>query len=154
MITATLLAITIATQPISTVPEFSLKDSKGKSWTAASLEKDRVYLIEFWATWCGTCKEIAPMVEQFVKENRGPKFEYLAISTDEDMTPLRAWLREKKPEYPVLLDPSFEAMSKFKVKALPTMFLVKNRQVLWQKTGKVERSELDDLATTFEFKMF
>lgn len=149
MITATLLAITLATQPISTVPEFSLKDTKGKTWTIESLEKDRVYLIEFWATWCATCKEIAPMVDEYVKAHRGPKFEYLAISTDEDMAPLKSWLKEHKPAYPVLLDPNFEAMEKFKVKALPTMFLVKNKSVLWQKTGKIERAELDDLAAKF-----
>lgn len=125
-------------------PEIGVKDTKGKEWTVAKLEKDKVYLIEFWATWCATCKKIAPTVSDFVNANRGESFEFLSVSVDTDKQALASYLREKKPKYPVLLDPTFKMAKAWDAVQVPKMFLVKNGQVLWSKVGEVSRKELDE----------
>ena len=125
-------------------PEIGIKDTKGKTWTVEKLEKDKVYFVEFWATWCATCKKIAPTLTEFVKDNRGKDFEFLSVSVDTDKRALAAYLREKKPKYPVLLDPTFKMAQAWGAVQVPKMFLVKNGEVLWSKTGNVTRKELDD----------
>lgn len=138
-----LLAMASLAMAQSKAPDFSVKDTKGKTWTLKSLEKDKIYFFEFWATWCTTCKEIAPIIEKFVEENRGKTFEHLSISLDTDKKALAKYLSSKKPEYPVLLDPKFTMAKDWDAMEVPMMYLVKNGKILWSKKGKVKKSELD-----------
>lgn len=124
-------------------PELDLKDTKGNVWTIAKLTKDKVYLVEFWATWCSTCKKIAPVIEEFVKTNRGDKLEYLSVSIDTDKSALIAYLKAKKPEWPVLLDPEFNAAERWKAMEVPRFAVVKNGNLVWVKTGEVKKQELE-----------
>lgn len=123
-------------------PEIGLKDTKGKEWKLETLEKDKVYLIEFWATWCTTCKEIAPMIRDVVKEYRGETFEMLSISIDENPRLLVPYLKEHPQENPMLIDSKLEAAERWKAMAVPALFLVKNGQIVDQWVGKVKREDL------------
>jgi thiol-disulfide isomerase/thioredoxin len=123
-------------------PEIGVMDTKGVSWKLNSLKKDTVYLVEFWATWCTTCKKIAPTVEAFVKTNRGEKFEFLAVSVDDDLAELRKELRAKKPEWPILMDPDFSMMNRWGVVGVPRLFFVRNGVILWEREGEVSAEDL------------
>lgn len=145
MKTLLILSAAIAqTGQVADAPELGVRDTKGKEWTLAKLEKDKVYLVEFWATWCTTCRKIAPIVESFVKDNRGKEFEFLSVSVDSDRKTLADYLNQKKPEYPVLLDPEFKMATRWKAPEIPRMFLVKNGKIVWQNLGDVTRSKLDE----------
>ncbi len=123
-------------------PEINLKDTKGKTWKLETLEKDKVYLIEFWATWCTTCKEIAPMISEVVKEHRGEKFEMLSISIDENPRLLVPYLKENPQEHPLLMDSKLEAAERWGALAVPALFVVKNGQIVNQWVGKLKKEEL------------
>lgn len=133
-----------ATFADTSAPELGVKDTQGKTWTLKKLEKDKIYFIEFWATWCSTCKQIAPIIESFVADNRGDEFEFLSVSVDSDKNALLDYLKSKKPKYPVLLDSDFEMAKRWDANEIPKMFLVKNGKVIWSKIGKVNRKELDE----------
>lgn len=126
------------------MPELNLRDTKGQIWLKKDLKKDHIYLVEFWATWCTTCRAMHPMIKDFVKSKKDAPFTYLAISTDENLSDLRTWLKAEKPGYPVLMDSSFEVMNRWKVKAVPTFFIVKNGEIKWQKTGTITREDLEN----------
>lgn len=143
MITPLISAIVIMQSTPAQMPELNLRDTQGKTWKKADLKKDHVYLIEFWATWCTSCRAMHPMVKEFVKSKKGEPFTYLAISTDESLSDLRDWLKTEKPDYPVLMDPEFSAMSRWKVTAVPAFFLSKNGQIVWQKTGTIKQEDLE-----------
>jgi cytochrome c biogenesis protein CcmG, thiol:disulfide interchange protein DsbE len=141
LIATALLAPDSAPVPM---PELNLRDAKGQLWLKNELKKDRVYLVEFWATWCTTCRAMHPMIKDFVKSKQDEPFTYLAVSTDEDLGALRKWLKNEKPDYPVLMDPTYEAMNRWKVKEVPSFFMIKNSEIRWQKTGTLKLQDLEN----------
>jgi thiol-disulfide isomerase/thioredoxin len=95
----------------------SLQDYKGK-----------VVLIDFWATWCGPCIKEMPNIYQNYTKYHDAGFEVLAISLDEEMPELQAFLAKENPPWLVLADKhpqNRESMSqKYKIQAIPTLLLV------------------------------
>ncbi|HMS56057.1 MAG TPA: TlpA disulfide reductase family protein, partial [Fimbriimonadaceae bacterium] len=121
-------------------PSLKLSDTKGFVWNAEAL-KGRVVLLDFWATWCGPCKEMKPVLDRVRKDFVTKQFEVLSISIDEKKGDLDKYLTRVKFENPVLHD-SGSVWQGWKVRVLPTFFLVKDGQIIDQWSGKVKESVL------------
>jgi thiol-disulfide isomerase/thioredoxin len=127
----------------SPVLELGIRDTKGNVWKKDSLEKGKVYLLDFWATWCVTCKETAPIIAELRKDYHQKGFEVLAITIDEDLAAVRKYMAEKKPEFPILLDTKSAVTNRYKVKVVPTFVLVKDGVILKRWSGKIKRKDLE-----------
>jgi thiol-disulfide isomerase/thioredoxin len=127
----------------SPVLELGIRDTKGNVWKKDSLEKGKVYLLDFWATWCVTCKETAPIIAELRKDYHQKGFEVLAITMDEDLAAVRKYMAEKKPEFPILLDTKSAVTNRYKVKVVPTFVLVKDGVILKRWSGKIKRKDLE-----------
>lgn len=134
----------------NSAPEIDIKDTKGKTWTLNSLEKDKIYFFEFWATWCGTCREIEPILSDFRKEQKSLGYQFVSVSIDENLADLAKHLKSKTIDYPLLVDSNLEMVERWKVKEVPTMVMVKNGKVIWRKTGKVTLNELTKAVKEFQ----
>jgi thiol-disulfide isomerase/thioredoxin len=86
-------ALTPAKTPIR--PDgLSFRDSAGKDRTLAEW-KDRVVLLNLWATWCVPCKKEMPALDALQKALGGPGFEVVAVNIDtRDPEKAKAWLKE------------------------------------------------------------
>jgi len=86
--------------------------------------KGKVVLVNFWATWCGPCKQEIPDFVKIYDQYKDKGFVILGVSVDDSPEQLQAFMREYGMNYPVLqMTPEFEdAFGPFY--GYPTSFLV------------------------------
>ena len=83
------------------------------------LKSDKPVLVDFWAPWCGPCRGIAPIIDEISKEYDG-KAIILKMNVDENpLTPGRMAIR-----------------------AIPTLVVFKNGEVVDQVTGAIGKSDI------------
>lgn len=106
-----------------TAPEFRLTDSFGKI-ASLSAYRGKVVLLDFWATWCGGCKEEIPSFVEISKkyENRG--LAVVGVSLDEDgWKVLKPFLATHPIAYRIVL--GNDAVSKeYAIESMPDTFLI------------------------------
>jgi peroxiredoxin len=105
-------------------PDFSLKDLNGKKVEIKQF-KGKIVFLNFWATWCGPCKEEMPSLEVLHQQFKEKKFVLLTISVDyEGIKPVQEFVNKRHYTFPVLLDPKCETLDLFDVKGIPTTFMI------------------------------
>ena len=104
-------------------PDFSLTGLDGEEIHLADY-KGKVLLINFWATWCGPCREEIPAFVDLVDRYRNEGFTILGISMDDGPDPVHKFYQEFKMNYPVGLDDARIAQLFGGVLGIPTSFLI------------------------------
>jgi peroxiredoxin len=105
-------------------PDFTLPDLGGTPVRLADFQGKRAVLINFWATWCPPCREEMPTLERVARELR-ETLQVLGVSID-TVAPatVRAFVRELGVSFPILLDPTLTVATRYRVRGLPTSFVV------------------------------
>lgn len=80
---------------------FTLKDMNGVDVTLASF-KGKVILLNFWATWCGPCREEIPSLVK-LQQQYGQDLVVLGVSVDDPIEKLKPYADQMKMNYPVLV---------------------------------------------------
>jgi thiol-disulfide isomerase/thioredoxin len=85
------------------LPEASLRDSLGKTWSVSSL-KGKTTFLNVWATWCGPCREELPQIQRLyeLSKERGD-FQVMTLSVDENPGELEPFLKANGYTFPVIL---------------------------------------------------
>ena len=113
---------------------FSLADVKGNTVSLADYE-GKVVMIDFWATWCGPCRQAIPHLKELYDQHREKGFEILAIAMDENGEKVvPPFVAANQINYKVLLGtPDVEA--KFGgLLGYPTTFLIDRNGEIVDKT--------------------
>lgn len=92
------------------------------SFESEVISSEMPVLIDFWASWCGPCKAIAPIVEEIASAYKG-KIKVAKLNVDDN------------PKTP----------AKFGVRGIPTLIMFKDGQAVDQVVGAIPKSQLDEM---------
>ncbi len=104
-------------------PDFTLADENGQPVTLSEL-RGQVVMINFWASWCGPCRQEMPLLEQIHQRYEPLGFTLLAVNVEESSADGQAFLRERPVSFPVLYDPKNSISKLYDVVAMPSTVLI------------------------------
>lgn len=104
-------------------PDFTLKSHSGANLKLSEL-RGEVVMINFWASWCGPCRQEMPVLEELYARYQPLGFTVLGVNIEEDPSKARALLEELQVSFPVLFDTSNEVSRLYQVAAMPSTVLI------------------------------
>ena len=84
-----------------------------------TVKSPALVMVDFWATWCGPCKIIAPVIEELAKEYAG-KVTFAKVNTDENP----------------------DLAGRYNIRGIPTLIFFKDGKILDQVVGAVPKAQL------------
>ncbi|TAN42810.1 MAG: TlpA family protein disulfide reductase [Nitrospirae bacterium] len=119
-------------------PKFELKDITGKTWRLADL-KGKAVLLNFWATWCDTCKSENPSLQRLVvSEWNNTNFMALSVLFKDDPKNAVEYVKQTGFNLPVLIDDK-KISAAYGLTGVPETFLIDKKGVIVKKViGPVE----------------
>jgi thiol-disulfide isomerase/thioredoxin len=105
-------------------PGFQLSGRGGKSIDLNQF-KGQVVMINFWATWCGPCRQEMPLLEDIYKKYKPMGFTMLGVNVEPDSKAAEAWLAQQKPvSFPIAFDVDSKVSKLYKVAGMPSTVFV------------------------------
>ena len=116
----------VGLQPLkegTAIVDFELESLGGGKRTLSSF-KGKVVFLNFWATWCGPCRQEMPSMERLYQRLKGKGLEIVAVNLQEDERSVRKFVNEYKLSFPVLLDKTGRVGSMYGARSIPTTYIV------------------------------
>ncbi|MGB5102176.1 MAG: TlpA disulfide reductase family protein [Steroidobacteraceae bacterium] len=123
LILGTLLAATSVASPPQPAPDFALPAREGAAVRLSEL-KGQVVMINFWATWCGPCRQEMPLLQQLQSKYEPLGFTLLGVNVENDSAAAQAWLKGMPVTFPILFDRENEVAERFGVQGMPSTVFV------------------------------
>ena len=104
-------------------PNFTLKSNSGKNVKLSEL-RGQVVLLNFWASWCGPCRQEMPLLEKLHKRYSALGFTVLGVNVEEDPRKAKTLLKDISVSFPILFDTSNKVSKQYKVSAMPSTIMI------------------------------
>ena len=101
-------------------PDFTLKDTTGRSWTLSAL-RGRPVLLNFWATWCAPCRKSIPELNAYSKKFKD-KLVVVGLSNETEQAVRQ--MKDPQIEYAMAIDTEARTLREIGVRAIPHLLLI------------------------------
>ncbi len=104
-------------------PNFTLKSNSGKNVKLSEL-RGQVVLLNFWASWCGPCRQEMPLLEKMQRRYSSLGFTILGVNVEEDPRKAKTLLKDISVSFPILFDTRNTVSKQYKVSAMPSTVMI------------------------------
>jgi peroxiredoxin len=119
-----------AIAPATLAPDFTLRSVDGPNLRLKE-QRGRVVLVNFWATWCGPCRQEMPQLNRLYEKYRASGFVLLGVNVDDDQRNAIGVATKLGLKFPILLDTEKKVSQLYDLSAMPATVLI-------DKDGKVK----------------
>jgi DsbE subfamily thiol:disulfide oxidoreductase len=127
-------------------PQFELTDLQGKKINLRDY-RGKVVLVNFWATWCETCKEESPLLQKLVNDEKGnSQLTVLKILFRDSKSNAELYIKKNKFNFTVLFDDKHTAFD-YGVTGVPETFVISKTGILRHKFIGPVRWDMPDIRT-------
>jgi peroxiredoxin len=122
LFTLSLSSIVLADNKVQ-APDFTLKSNSGENMRLSDL-RGQVVLLNFWASWCGPCRQEMPILNDIQKKYEPLGFTVLGVNVDLKTEKALHYLKDTPVNFPVLFDPKNIVSELYQVSAMPSTALI------------------------------
>jgi len=112
-----------AVAPVGPAPDFTLRVLDGPNLRLQE-QRGRVVMVNFWATWCGPCREEMPHLSQLYDKYRAAGFVLLGVNVDDDAGRAVDVAAKLGLKFPVLFDTDKRVSRLYDLSAMPSTVLI------------------------------
>lgn len=110
-------------------PEVGLSTLDGRPVRLADL-RGKVVLIDFWASWCGPCREEMPFLERMHRRYASRGLVIVGISVDNELENVRGFLRRTSVSFPIVHDSRREVAGRYNPRTMPSSYIIDRRGIV------------------------
>ena len=114
---------TPAIAPSAAAPDFTLRTMNGPNLRLAE-QRGRVVMVNFWATWCGPCRQEMPQLDRLYQKYRASGFVLLGVNVDDDARKAADVAAKLGVSFPVLLDTDKAVSKLYDLSTMPSTVLI------------------------------
>jgi len=120
---ATMTAAAATLQTGAPAPAFQLNSNAGKPLALADF-RGQIVLLNFWASWCGPCRQEMPILEQLNRQYHGKGVTLLGVNVEPDSAAAVQWLKATPVTFPILFDTDSKVSSLYEVAGMPNTVII------------------------------
>ena len=107
----------------SPAPQFTLASRGGKAVSLAQYH-GQVVMLNFWASWCGPCRQEMPLLESIYKKYNKLGFTLLGVNVEPDSKAAEDWLKQTPVSFPILFDRDSKVSKLYEVAGMPSTVII------------------------------
>jgi thiol-disulfide isomerase/thioredoxin len=104
-------------------PQFTL-GAKGGSSLSLAQYKGQVVMLNFWASWCGPCRQEMPLLENIYKKYNKMGFTLIGVNVEPDSKAADDWLKQTPVSFPVIYDKDSQVSKLYDVSGMPSTVII------------------------------
>jgi len=104
-------------------PDFTLKSATGENIRLAEM-RGKVVMLNFWASWCGPCRQEMPLLDGIAKKYSKMGFVLLGVNVEQESTDAKKMLKELGVSFPILFDTDNKLSVMYKLEGMPTSVMI------------------------------
>lgn len=122
-LTTTFVVCSMVSASTSVAPTFTLPSRSGDMVSLEDL-RGQVVMINFWASWCGPCRQEMPLLDQMHKRYSSLGFTLLGVNVEANTKDAERWLADTPVSFPVLFDKDSKVSQLYNVSAMPSTVFI------------------------------
>ena len=104
-------------------PQFTLGSREGKDVSLTQFH-GQVVMLNFWASWCGPCRQEMPLLESIYKKYGKMGFVMLGVNVEPDSQAAQEWLKQTPVSFPILFDKDSKVSKLYEVAGMPSTVII------------------------------